>query len=229
MTFPRHRFGAIVAVAVVAAWNPVVNLVLPPAWYVPANLAVAAGLVAVARFSGATPTELGLRPDRVRAGLRLGLAVAAVVAAGILVGLAVPGLRRFFADQRLADVSTAGLAYQALVRIPLGTVVLEEVAFRGVLLGLLGPGRPGVATSSALFGLWHVLPTLEALGANDLAGSPAARTAAVVGAVALTGAAGVIFCGLRLRSGSVVAPAVVHMATNSLGALAAGVALRTAG
>jgi membrane protease YdiL (CAAX protease family) len=86
-----------------------------------------------------------------------------------------------------------------------------------------------VAISSALFGLWHVLPTLDALAANDLAGSPAARTAAVVGAVALTGAVGVVFSSLRLRSGSVVAPAVVHVATNSLGALAAGVALRSAG
>lgn len=229
MTLSRRRLGAAVAVALVAAWNPIVNRVLPPAWYVPANLAVAAGLMAVARLSGATPTELGLSRDRARAGLRLGFAVAAVVAAGIAVAVAVPGSRRFFADERLAGVSAAGLAYQALIRIPLGTVVLEEVAFRGVLLELLGPGRRGVARSSALFGLWHVLPTLDALAANEFANSPATRMAAVVGAVVLTGGVGVLFCGLRLRSGSVVAPAVVHAATNSLGALAAGVALRTGG
>ena len=229
VTPPRRRLGAVVAVALVAAWNPTVNRVLPPAWYVPANLAVAAGLVAVARLSGATATELGLSPDRARAGLRLGITVAVVVAAGIVVAVAVPGSRRFFADERLAGVSAAGLAYQALIRIPLGTVVLEEVAFRGVLLGLLGPGRAGVVGSSALFGLWHVLPTLDAVAANDLAHSPAARMAAVMGAVAFTGAVGVFFCGLRLRSGSVVAPAVVHVAANSFGALAAGVALRTAG
>ena len=216
-------------VAVLAAWNPMVNRVIPPAWYVPANLAVAAGLVAVARLAGATPTELGLRRDRARAGLRLGLMAAGFVAAGILVGLAIPGIRPFFADERLAGVSAAGLAYQAVVRIPLGTVVLEEVAFRGVLLGLFGPGRAGVAISSALFGLWHILPTLDALAANDLAGSAAARTAAVVGAVALTGVEGVIFCALRLRSGSLVAPAVVHVATNSLGALAAGTVLHAGG
>jgi membrane protease YdiL (CAAX protease family) len=218
-----------VVVAVLAAWNPMVNRVIPPAWYVPANLAVAAGLVAVARRSGATPAELGLRRDRAGAGLRLGLKAAAVVATGIVVGLAIPGIRPLFADERLAGVSAAGLAYQAVVRIPLGTVVLEEVAFRGVLLGLFGPGRAGVVISSALFGLWHVLPTLDALAANNLAGSAAARTAAVMGAVALTGVVGVIFCALRLRSGSLVAPAVVHVATNSLGALAAATVLHAGG
>jgi membrane protease YdiL (CAAX protease family) len=229
VTFSRRRLGAAVAVVVIAGWNAIVNRVLPAAWYVPANLAVAAGLVALGRLSGATPTELGLSPERARAGLRLGFAVAGVVATGIVVGVAVPGSRRFFVDQRLAGVSAAGLAYQAVIRIPLGTVVLEEVAFRGVLLGLFGPGRIGVATSSVLFGLWHVLPTLDALAANDLANSLAARTAAVVGAVAFTGAVGVVFCALRLRSGSVAAPAVVHAAANSLGALATGVALRSTG
>jgi membrane protease YdiL (CAAX protease family) len=83
--------------------------------------------------------------------------------------------------------------------------------------------------SSALFGLWHVLPTLDALAANNLAGSAAARTVAVMGAVALTGVVGVIFCALRLRSGSLVAPAVAHVATNSLGALAAATVLRAGG
>jgi membrane protease YdiL (CAAX protease family) len=229
VTFSRRRLGAAVAVALVAGWNPTVNRLLPPAWYVPANLVMAAGLVAVARQSGATPSELGLSRGRAWAGLRLGVTVAAVVAAGIAVAVAVPGSRRFFADQRLAGVSAAGLAYQVLIRIPLGTVVFEEVAFRGVLLGLLRPGRRGVAGSSALFGLWHILPTLDALAANGLANSPGGRMAAVVGAVTLTGAVGVFFCGLRLRSGSVVAPAVVHAAANSISALAAGVALRTAG
>jgi membrane protease YdiL (CAAX protease family) len=226
VTWPRRRLGAAFAVVVLAVWNPTVNRVLPTAWYVPANLAVAAGLVALARLAGATPAELGLSSDRARAGLRLGLAVAAVVAAGIVVAAAVPGTRRFFADDRLAGVSAGGLAYQALIRIPLGTVVLEEVAFRGVLLGLIGSGRAAVALSSTLFGLWHVLPTLDAVTANDLTNSSGARTALAAGAVAFTGAVGVFFCALRLRSGSVVAPAVVHVATNSLGALAAGVALR---
>jgi uncharacterized protein len=51
----------------------------------------------------------------------------------------------------------------AFVLIPIGTVLLEEVAFRGVLWGLLPTARgTAVATigSSVLFSLWHVLPSL---------------------------------------------------------------------
>ena len=48
----------------------------------------------------------------------------------------------------------------------------EEVVFRAVLLALLaGVTTTAVAVggSSVAFGLWHVVPTVEALRANDLA------------------------------------------------------------
>ena len=47
--------------------------------------------------------------------------------------------------------------------MPFGTVLLEEVGFRGALHGLLGRATAGTATavSSALFGLWHVLPAID--------------------------------------------------------------------
>jgi membrane protease YdiL (CAAX protease family) len=76
--------------------------------------------------------------------------------------------------------------------------------------------------SSLLFGLWHVLPTIEVLELNDLySGSSLAFGGAVTGAVAVTAAAGFGFCWLRLRAGSVLAPVLAHAATNSI-AFAAG-------
>lgn len=218
------------AVALLAAWNLVGNLALPAAWYVPANLVVAGALVALGRASGVTLDGLGLRRAAAPAGLRLGLVAAGAVAAGIALGLALPATRRLFADQRLAGVSAPGIVYQALVRIPLGTVVLEEVAFRGVLLALLArvaPTGAAVAWCSVLFGLWHVIPAASALEANQLAAGPWARAGAIAAGVAVTALAGGLVCALRLRSGSLLAPAVVHVATNSLGALAAFMALRT--
>jgi membrane protease YdiL (CAAX protease family) len=91
------------------------------------------------------------------------------------------------------------------------------VIFRGVLLALGQRSRSNtwaVATSSALFGLWHVVPTLESLARN--ADGPAgqrvaASTAAVVAATAGAGAA---FAALRLLSGSVVAPVIAHATLN---------------
>jgi membrane protease YdiL (CAAX protease family) len=216
-------------VAGLAVWNPVVNWGLPDAWYVPANLSVAAGLVALARRGGAGWVELGVERTAAPAGLRLGAKVAVVVGAAIGLGAALPSTRSLLADARYRDLSGAGLAYQALVRIPLGTVVLEELAFRGVLPALFGRRmsvRKAVAASSALFGLWHILPTLSAATTNDLSSGLAGRAGLVAGAVGLTAAAGVVFCGLRLRSGSVVAPMLAHTATNSLGAVAAFTARR---
>jgi membrane protease YdiL (CAAX protease family) len=47
--------------------------------------------------------------------------------------------------------------------------------------------------------------------------------------VAFTAAAGVVLCMVRFAGGGLLAPAMAHTATNSLGAAASWVALRHAG
>jgi len=108
--------------------------------------------------------------------------------------------------------------------------------FRAALLGLFGRGRSrnvAVAMSSVLFGLWHVLPTLESLGpapvptAHDGTGplrrQRVGRTGIVAGVVVATAAAGAAFAGLRLRSRSVLAPVVAHAALDVAAMLASRV------
>ena len=115
------------------------------------------------------------------------------------------------------------------MRIPLGTVLWEETAFRGVLQAALGrvmPGGPAVAVTSCIFGLWHIGPTAAALRINGLAGGPGKMLAGVSAGVAATAAGGVLLSWLRTRSGSLVAPILLHVATNSMGALAAWVITR---
>jgi membrane protease YdiL (CAAX protease family) len=116
------------------------------------------------------------------------------------------------------------------LRIPLGTALGEEILFRGALLGLLlqrhAVGK-AVAVSSCVFGLWHVVPTLQSLhaGVDLLPGGGAVRVALIVaGAVTVTTAAGCVFAWLRLRGSSVVAPFLAHASINSLAALAGRVA-----
>lgn len=105
----------------------------------------------------------------------------------------------------------------------------EEIAFRGVLLAALmrvvAP-RAAVALTAALFGIWHIRPTLSATTANALTDRFAGLVVAVLLGCAFTAAAGVLFAWLRLRSGSLLAPVLLHLATNSLGALAAAAAHR---
>ncbi|WP_245966946.1 CPBP family intramembrane glutamic endopeptidase [Sphaerisporangium album] len=204
----------------------------------PVTSAVAAGtLVALARRAGLTWQEMGFT-DAAR-GAKIGGALAAAVAAVYTAGVLTPRTRPLFLDERALRLSRARLLEEVLVQVPLGTVLLEEVAFRGVLPAALrrshGPVA-SVAGASALFGLWHVLPSLDMASANPSlgrlasgegrSGRPGAGAVRLVaGSVAATGLAGVAFHELR-RRGGLLAPSLLHLATNTLGYVAGRAARR---
>ena len=207
-----------IVVALLAVHNLVGNLLVPARFYVTMNLATGFAVLALARWgAGLGADDLGLSAEAVPRGLLAGGAAAAVVLAALALAVTAERTRPLLADRRMAGVDGRGTAYRALVRIPLGTVVLEEVAFRGVLPPLVGP-----VAACALFGLWHVVPTVAALDANRMRRSPAA----VGVAVAFTAVVGWAFYGLRLAAGSVVAPALLHAAANSGATVAAFSVLR---
>lgn len=221
-----RRFAVLLSLGLLV-WNNVVQL-LPgtSTAYVPLNLAATGVVVGTARRHGLSSSDLGLRRDRIRAGARWGGAVAAGVAAALAVAVAVPSLQPLLDDARVRRLGPDAVAYHALVRIPLGTVLLEEVAFRGALFGALARGSSqtrAAVVSSAVFGLWHVRPTLGLLDANDIAHDSVARTGSVAAAVVVTAAGGLFFCLLRVRSDSTLAPILAHTATNSLGVLASAI------
>ncbi len=200
-------------------------------WYPVVNVLAAAGALAFARASGLSARELGLGRDRLGAGIRLGSAAAVPVVAAYGVGAAVPALRPLLDDQRVAGLGRGELAYQVLVRIPVGTVVWEEIAFRGVLRAALRRVLPepwaGVVGAS-VFGLWHIRPTAGALAVNGLAPGRQTRIVAVTGVVAGTAGAGALLSMLRERSGSLAAPVLLHLAANCTGVLASAAARRMA-
>lgn len=191
-------------------------------WYVPLNLAFAAGLVLWAGNLGLGPGAIGLRNPK--QGLVWGLFVAGAAAIVLAIGVTIPDTRGLFDDARLEGVGALGYLYRMLVRIPLGTALLEEVAFRGVLFGLWrhrhGEIRAALG-SSIVFGLWHIRPTVDLLAANDVATTPLLAGLAVAGAVVATTLGGLFFCYLRIRSGSLLAPLVAHAGINSLATAAA--------
>ena len=193
--------------------------VLPGVAYVPTNVATAAALVALARRGGASWADLGLERRHVRGGLAAGAAAASVAVVGMVVGAALPSTRALFDDERVpAEASGWERVYQLGLRIPLGTAAFEELAFRGALLALLRQRlslRAAVAVDSAVFGLWHIVPTLATARTNDIVG--AGRVGLVIGSVLLTAAGGVVFCALRLRGGHLVAPVLLHVAFNDTG------------
>jgi len=225
----RTLFWFIGAVVVgLAGWNNFLVTRLPdyPGSYVVANLAAAGVLLTAARWIGLTWDELGLARRRVPAGLKWGGACFALIAAGYAIVLTVPALRPLLTDDRVEGLDGADIAYHVLVHVPFGNVLWEELAFRGVLLAAFTrvvSVRWAVAASSALFGLWHIRPTVSGLAANDLVNGPLIAVAVLLTCLA-TAVAGGVFSWLRLRSGSLLAPALLHLATNSLGLLAAAAA-----
>ena len=179
-------------------------------------------LILVAWAGGLTRADLGLRWTDVPAGLGYGAGAAGVVLLVLLVAAVIPATNGFLHDSRAA-ISGGRLAYELGVSIVLLTAIPEEFAFRGVLLGsalkLWGPWRASLVTS-ALFGLWHIAPTLHTMSDNHefkgAAASVAGQVLVVLGAIAVTFAAGLIFCWLRLKSGSLIAPVMAHAATDGL-------------
>ncbi len=230
---PRQRRGLAAALGVTALFNYLSNRVLHDAAYVPAGLAMSGVLIGLGRGADLTWDEIGLDRKRLRTGLLWGLGAVALIGGAVSLLAAVPTFRSLFEDQRVVGASTKEAVYQMLVRIPLGTAVFEEVAFRGVLLALLlrftDPWK-ATAISSGLFGLWHILPTLDVLQTSPVIDATEASLGvrgAVGVAVAATAAAGFLFAWIRLRSGSLLAPVLAHTAVNSLSFLAAYVLVRT--
>ncbi|MBG0855051.1 CPBP family intramembrane metalloprotease [Streptomyces spinoverrucosus] len=214
----------VVAVLVVA--NLVNNWLLRgPVAYVLTCVVATVVLLLIARWDGLTRAELGVDA----AGVRRGLRWAPVLVGGVLVVclllLAVPAGRAVFQDARAAGLTSGELLWNVLVRVPLGTVLLEETAFRGVLWAMIRR-RHGTAWatagSSVLFGLWHVLPSRGLNRSNAAVGTafgsgPADAAVTVAVAVVAMVAAGAVLCELRRRSGSLLAPAALHWAINGFG------------
>jgi uncharacterized protein len=208
-------------VVALAAVNVTDHLLHPPWWV---RAAEGAALLAWARLDGLTWSQLGLGRDRLGSGGRWALGAIGLVAGVYVVGVLLPLTRPAFQDVRY-DLPLPDALLKAFVVIPFGTVALEELAFRSVLWGMLARHlRPWqvLGTTSVVFGFWHVIPALRVgetnQGVSDAVGG-AGSAAVVVGTVLLTTVGGLVFGELRRRSGSVLASAGAHWATNSLGVL----------
>jgi membrane protease YdiL (CAAX protease family) len=212
------------AVAVLVLFNVAraAGLLGPPGYdYLFIGLLVAA-LALIAWTAGATAADLGLGRTDLRAGLLYGAAVFGVVLLVLIVTAVLPATNGFLHDSR-AQISGGRLLFELGVPVVLLTAIPEEFAFRGVLLGsavrLWGPLRASLITS-ALFGLWHIAPTLHTMSDNRAVAGAAAgvggEVLVVLGSIAVTFVAGLVFCWLRLRSRSLIAPVLAHVATNGL-------------
>lgn len=196
MSDKRIRAAAIAAAMV--GWS----FVAPRVRFHPVqSAALGTALYALAR------PPLGLRPPALWSGVRHGLAAGGVLTLGVAAATAVPSVRRGMVERELPDHPARWM----LLEIPLGTVWPEEVAYRAILgteadraFGPVG----GRLLQAVAFGLWHIMDAR--ITKNPVAGT-----------VALTGVGGWVFGWLYTRSGSLVAPMLMHLAVNESAAVAA--------
>jgi len=217
-TWWRTHTVAVLGVLVVA--NVMTNRVLPEWTYVPWNLAMAVFIVLIARQK-VSMVEMGF--TRWRRGLVWGGVLLALTTGVLLLALTIPSFHQMYHDRRVGAGMGTWL-YQAFIRIPLGTAVLEETAFRAVLPAVFVAKRGlwiGCLIASTWFGLWHVLPALHLSNLNPtltglLGKGTAGEVAGVVFGVLGTTLAGLWWCWVRHRSGSVLSTMIAHVATNSV-------------
>jgi membrane protease YdiL (CAAX protease family) len=217
-----RAFTLLAAVVTLAASTILANRVLPGWAYPVCGLVAALVLVGLARAAGSSWSDLGLR--ELRRPALVGLCGAAAVAVVFGIALAVPALRTVYQDGRVGTPDFGQLLWLTCGRILFGTVLIEEVAFRGVLPALLGARDdrwrwPPILGAAALFGLWHYLPAL-AVGRNAAVHEVFGATPTVVLqvlAMAAAGAAGIVLHWWRHKGRGVLASVIVHFTTNAGG------------
>lgn len=205
--------------------NIVNNRVAPQTHYLLWSFGGSVLLLAVGFLDGNSWTDMGLGWRYLLPGLIWAAASIGLITAVYVIGSMFRRTRSAFHDERMGEMSGGRLMFQALVEVPFGTVLFEEIAFRGVLFAMLAR-RYGliwaIVGSALLFGLWHILPSIGTHEQNPALGSVVGEgkrgnILAVLLSVLTTAVAGVLFAGLRVFSGSVLAPMGFHWATNGLG------------
>ena len=215
----------VLVVVALIAFNVVNNRVAPQGHYLLWAFGGSFGLLAIGVLDGNSWTDMGLGWGYIIPGLIWGVGSVAVVTTGYVLAATFRKGRDAMHDERVASLSGPRLMFQALVEVPFGTVLFEEIAFRAVLFSMLARRFgvvPAIIISSILFGLWHILPSIGTHEQSAALGSVVGEgrrgnILAVALSVLTTSIAGVVFAGLRLVSGSVLAPMGLHWATNGMG------------
>lgn len=210
-----------------------------------AGLAYLLGVSAELTFRYVNPVVLlGLLPFAVREmGGWKGLGIQrkgwlAAVGWGVMMGVGLAGVSiLFFANPIVADkplsygpitgMGAGELALDLLVRVPVSIALFEEMAFRGVLYGMLkrrlGVGK-GIGWSAVAFGLWHAGVTAISVMGTNVVGSNKLPVflhgwevpIGVVGGVIATGLAGVAFGWVRERTGSLWGSVAAHWVADGM-------------
>jgi membrane protease YdiL (CAAX protease family) len=164
---------------------------------------------------------LGMRGGRDAQAVLLGSAiglVAALAAVGALRLLVPPIVGRHVEYAPLMELTDVQLAVQTAVLLPIGVVIPEEFAFRGVLLGGLLRRlrtRDALVVSGLVFSLWHLAVAVATIDNTTFAPPSPWFAPAVVAALVAVLVGGAAFAWLRLRTRSLATTMAAHWVFNA--------------
>jgi len=174
---------------------------------------------AAARLIGLNADALGIRRAGALRGAVIGaLAAGAIAAVDVVVLRLAPSIiGQPVGYSPLARVSADELGRHIALFLPLGAVIPEEVAFRGVLLGGLLARyrvRAAVTASAIAFALWH--GTVAVFTVMNTSLPVVLITPAIAGALVIVFVGGVIMAGLRMATGTLTTSIAAHWVFNAV-------------
>jgi|GEM_PF-5747268 len=160
-------------------------------------------------------SDLGLSPKQLKKSLPISFIVIVMILLGIALAFFINS--EAFKDERYNQSLKDALLYTFLL-LPIKTVLIEELIFRGAVLVSLQKKysfRTSAIVSSLLFGLWHILPSrnIETSLIPDFVGV-FEKPILISGIVLATFCAGYILCLLRKRFDSLYVPIFAHWTIN---------------
>ena len=123
----------VVVIVFLLLMNIINNRVAPSSHFLLWSFAGSVVLLAIGLLDGNTWSDMGLGWSYLIPGLIWAGGCIGVVTLAYLVGTLFKPTRDAFKDERHAELSGGRLAFHALLEVPFGTVLLEEIAFRSVL------------------------------------------------------------------------------------------------
>lgn len=223
-----------VLIVLILLYGTVLARLVPIKYHLLLNIGISAVAITLGLAFGLNYSDMGVSLKHILPGFLVAVAATIIIIMVTLFISVIPPLRHYFLGNNLAKASGKLIAFEAAIRIPFGTALVEEILFRGVLFGLFlvhYNAATAIIASAIIFGFWHIFPTINSLERNKvmaakMKGLKARKTGAVMGTVIITGFAGLIFGWLRLIAGSIIAPWLVHWSINASGVIGVAVARR---
>jgi membrane protease YdiL (CAAX protease family) len=218
----------VVVIAAILAYGTILARFIPRKAHIRSNVLAALATIAFGLFLGLSLPQMGLTLDGVKNVIVISALATIVIFLVTFAMSFLPFLKHIFLGESFANARVRSVFFEAGFRIPLGTALVEEILFRGVLLGVLLQSYSPLTSSiiaAAVFGLWHIAPSINSIESNT-AVQERMRTkslrakGSVAGIVFVTFTAGMFFNWLRIISGTILTTWLVHWAINSSGAVA---------